>query len=99
MKTQEEFLEPEIEDFESPEFQEEFNLLSIAQKNDILFKRLLFDYDEDLPDSLSGFIKTKGKEPEWDKLIMSFPEIKYVHSENMDHLNIVKIVLKEITLK
>jgi hypothetical protein len=61
MKTQEEFLELEIEDFESQDCQDEFNQLSDDRKNDILFKRLLFDYDEDLPDSLNKFIKSHGK--------------------------------------
>ena len=98
MKTQEEFLEPEIEEFESPEFQVEFNQLSDARKNDILFKRLLFDYDEDLQESLKKFIKTNGKEPAWEDLIQSFPELKYIIDQDPAHVNIAKLALKEITL-
>jgi hypothetical protein len=98
MKTQEDFLDLEIEDFEAEECQEEFNQLSTERKNDILFKRLLFDYDEDLPDLLKKFIKSNGKDPSWDNLILAFPEIKYVYAENAEPINIAKIVLKEITL-
>lgn len=98
MKTLEDFLEPEIEEFESPEFQIEFEQLSIERKNDILFKRLLFDYDEDLQDSLKQFIKSNGNEPSWEELIRSFPEIKYVHSDDTTPVSIAKIVLKEISL-
>jgi hypothetical protein len=98
MKTQEEFLEPEIEEFESPEYQNEFNQLSDARKNDILFKRLLFDYDEELTESLNNFIKSDGKEPAWEDLIKSFPEIKYVYSDDPTPVGIAKIVLKEISL-
>jgi hypothetical protein len=98
MKTLEEFLEPEIEEFESEEFQIEFNQLSIERKNDILFKRLLFDYDEELQDSLKQFIKSNGNEPSWEKLTKSFPEIKYIHSDDPAPVSIAKIVLKEISL-
>jgi hypothetical protein len=98
MKTLEDFLEPEIEEFESPEFQIEFNQLSDERKNDILFKRLLFDYDEDLQDSLKKFIKSNGNEPSWEELTASFPEIKYIHSEDAAPVSIAKIVLKEISL-
>jgi hypothetical protein len=98
MKTLEEFLDPEIEVFESPEFQTEFQQLSDKWKNDILFKRLLFDYDEDLMDSLKKFIKTNGKEPAWEDLIRTFPELKYVCDADPSPGNIAKIVLKEITL-
>ena len=98
MKTLEEFLEPEIEEFESEEFQIEFNQLSIERKNDILFKRLLFDYDEELQDSLKQFIKSNGNEPSWEKLTKSFPEIKYIHSDDPAPVIIAKIVLKEISL-
>jgi hypothetical protein len=98
MRTQEDFLEPEIEEFESPECQNEFNQLSEARKNDILFKRLLFDYDEDLTDSLNEFIKSDGKVPSWEKLTEMFPELKYIFVEDGSPLNIAKIALKEITL-
>jgi hypothetical protein len=99
MKTLEDFLEPEIEEFESPEFQTEFQQLSNARKNDILFKRLLFDYDEELQDSLKKFIKSNGTEPAWLELIRSFPEIKYIHSDDPAPVSIAKIVLKETTLQ
>ena len=98
MKAQEEFLEPEIEEFESEEYQSEFNQLSDARKNDILFKRLLFDYDEELHESLSKFIKTNGIEPAWDEMIRLFPELKYIFADDPTPVNIVKIVLKEVTL-
>lgn len=98
MKTQEDFLEPEIEVFESPEYQVEFVQLSNERKNDILFKRLLFDYDEDLQDSLKKFIKSNGNEPSWEELIRSFPEMKYIHSDDAAPVSIAKIVLKEISL-
>lgn len=98
MKTLEDFLEPEIEAFESPEYQEEFVQLSVALQNDILFKRLLFDYDEELSDSLKKFIKSNGKEPSWQDLIRYFPEIKYIHSDDPAPVSIAKIVLKEISL-
>jgi hypothetical protein len=98
MKTLEDFLEPEIEDFESPEYQVEFEQLPVARKNDILFKRLLFDYDEDLQYSLKKFIHSGGTEPAWDVLIQSFPEIKYIHSDDPAPVSIAKIVLKEISL-
>jgi len=98
MKTQEEFLEPEIEVFESAEYQADFNLLSVDRKNDILFKRLLFDYDEDLPISLKNFIKSKGDEPSWEEMTVSYPELKYVVAGDSAPLSIAQIVLKEITL-
>lgn len=99
MKDLEEFLEPEIEEFESPEFQNEFMQLSNARKNNILFKRLLFDYDEELHQSLATFIKSGGKSPSWADLISSYPELKYVHSENPSPVEVAGIVLKEITLE
>jgi len=98
MKTLEEFLEPEIEEFESPEYQEEFNQLSNGRKNNILFKRLLFDYDEDLLIILRKFIKADSVEPEWDELTISYPELKYVFSDDISPLNIARIVLEEISL-
>ena len=98
MKSLEDFLEPEIEDFESPEYQVEFEQLSDERKNDILFKRLLFDYDEHLHDSLREFIKSNGAEPSWEELTRSFPEIKYIHSDDPAPVSIAKIVLKEISL-
>lgn len=98
MRTQEEFLEPEIEEFESPDCQNEFNQLSDNRKNDILFKRLLFDYDEDLPDLLNKFIKSTGKEPAWEEMTRMFPELKYIFDEDRSPLNIARIALKEITL-
>jgi hypothetical protein len=99
MKTLEEFLEPEIEEFESQEFQDEFKQLPDAYRNDILFKRLLFDYDEDLSDSLKKFIKSNGKEPAWEQMTGAFPELKYIYAADTDPVNIAKIVLKEITLE
>jgi hypothetical protein len=99
MKTLEEFLEPEIEEFESPEFRNEFDQLSDARKNNILFKRLLFDYDEELQESLGKFINSKGQEPAWEDLIRSFPELKYVYAIDPAPVSIAKIVLKEISLK
>jgi len=98
MKTLEDFLEPEIEVFESPEYQVEFVQLSVALQNDILFKRLLFDYDEDLQDSLKKFIKSNGNEPSWEELVLAFPEIKYIHSDDPAPVSLAKIVLKEISL-
>ncbi len=98
MKTQEEFLEPEIEEFESEEIQSEFNQLSDARKNDILFKRLLFDYDEELQLSLKKFIRSGGTEPAWDKLIQTYPELKYIFADDPSPLNIAKIALEEISL-
>lgn len=98
MKTQEEFLEVEIEEFESPEFQAEFEQLSDARKNDILFKRLLFDYDEELTGSLDQFIKSNGKEPSWPELTVAYPELKYIVSGDPTPVSIAKIVRKEITL-
>lgn len=98
MKNQEEFLEAEIEEFESPEYQTEFEQLSNERKNDILFKRLLFDYDEELEISLKKFIKSDGAEPAWADLILSFPELKYIIAEQADPVGIAKIALKEISL-
>lgn len=98
MKTLEEFLEPEIEEFESPQYQEEFNQLSTGRKNNILFKRLLFDYDEDLLIALRRFIRSEGIEPDWTELTKSYPEMNYVFSEDTSPLNIAKIVLEEISL-
>ena len=98
MKTLEDFLEPEIEEFESPEYQIEFLQLSNALKNDILFKRLLFDYDEELQESLTKFIKSNGKNPSWADLTQSFPEIKYVYAVDPDPVSIARLVLKETTL-
>lgn len=99
MKNQEEFLEAEIQEFESPEYQNDFNELSDARKNDILFKRLLFDYDDDLPILLKKFIRTDGKEPAWEELTMLFPELKYIIDNDSAPVNIVKIALEEITLE
>ena len=98
MKTLEDFLEPEIEEFESPEYQIEFEQLSDERKNNILFKRLLFDYDEELQDSLKKFLKSNGNEPSWEELIRSFPEIKYIYAVDPAPVTIAKIVLKEISL-
>jgi hypothetical protein len=98
MKNQEEFLEAEIEEFESPEYQNEFEQLSNERKNDILFKRLLFDYDEDLQISLKQFIKSGGTAPAWADMIVSFPELKYIIADQPDPVNIAKIALKEISL-
>jgi hypothetical protein len=98
MRTQEEFLEPEIDVFESEELQAEFNQLSDERKNDILFKRLLFDYDEDLEFSLKKFIKSNGVEPAWDHMVRSFPELKYILADDDSPVNIAKIALKEISL-
>jgi hypothetical protein len=98
MKNQEEFLEAEIEEFESAEYQAEFDQLSNERKNDILFKRLLFDYDEDLQISLKQFIKSIGTEPAWADLIISFPELKYIITDQADPVSIAKTALKEISL-
>jgi hypothetical protein len=98
MKNQEEFLDAEIQEFESPEYQDDFNQLSDARKNDILFKRLLFDYDDDLPELLKKFIRTNGNEPAWGELTMMFPELKYIIEVDTTPVNIAKIALKEITL-
>ncbi len=98
MKTLEEFLEPEIEEFESQEYQTEFEQLSDERKNNILFKRLLFDYDEELQKSLKKFIKSNGTLPDWADLIRSYPELKYVHAIDPAPFNIAEIVLKEISL-
>jgi hypothetical protein len=98
MKTLEEFLEAEIEEFESPEYQIEFDQLSIGRKNNILFKRLLFDYDEDLQPTLVRFINSGGTVPPWPDLIKSYPELNYIIADQPTHVNIVKIALKEITL-
>jgi hypothetical protein len=98
MKTQEEFLEVEIEEFESPEFQTELNQLSNERKNDILFKRLLFDYDEELQISLKKFIKSDGTVPAWQEIVEFYPELKYIYSDQPDPVNIAKIALKETSL-
>jgi hypothetical protein len=99
MKTLEEFLEAEIEEFESPEYQIEFDQLSDARKNNILFKRLLFDYDEELQKSLTAFINSKGNELLWADLLKSYPELKYIIAVDLGPVNIAKIALEEITLK
>jgi hypothetical protein len=99
MITYEEFLESEIEEFESPEYQTEFNQSSDERKNDILFKRLLFDYDEELQKDLSRFIKSSGNEPPWSDLIIAYPELKYVNANPPTPLSIAKIVLKETSLE
>ena len=99
MKTLEEFLECEIEEFESPEYQIDFDQSSNARKNNILFKRLLFDYDEELHKSLKKFINSNGIEPAWPDLIKSYPELKYVHADQPLPVNIAKIVLKETSLE
>jgi hypothetical protein len=98
MKTLEDFLEAEIEEFESPEYQTEFNQLSDGRKNNVLFKRLLFDYDEDLQPALIKFIKSDGTLPPWPDLIKSYPELKYIITDEPEPVNIAKIALKEITL-
>ena len=98
MKTLEEFLDAEIEEFESPGYQMDFDQLSNDRKNNILFKRLLFDYDEELYKALINFIKSDGKEPAWLDLINSYPELKYVIAVPSTPVNIAKIVLKEISL-
>ena len=99
MKTLEEFLESEIEEFESPEYQVDFEQLSIARKNNILFKRLLFDYDEELKETLMKFIRSNGNEPDWPDLVQLYPELKYIIADQPDPVSIAKIVLKEITLE
>jgi hypothetical protein len=99
MKTHEEFLESEIEEFESPEYQIEFDQLSNVRKNDILYKRLLFDYDEELQESLKKFINSNGNEPAWPDLIKSYPELKYISTDQPAPLTIAKIVLKETSLE
>jgi hypothetical protein len=98
MKTLEEFLESEIEEFESPEYQDEFNQLSEGRKNNIIFKRLLFDYDEDLQQTLIKFIKSNGALPDWSDMIKSYPELKYITAIDQSPISIAKIALKEITL-
>jgi len=98
MKTLEEFLESEIEEFESPVYQIDFDQLSNIRKNNILFKRLLFDYDEELQITLKKFINSNGNEPTWLDLTKSFPELKYVNADQPTSINIAKIVLKEISL-
>jgi hypothetical protein len=99
MKTQEEFLELEIDEFEFPENLSEFEQLSPQRKNDILFKRLLFDYDEGLQIELKKFIKTNGNDPGWSTLIAFAPELKYIVCEPPDPITVAKIALKEITLE
>ena len=98
MRTFEEFLDCEIEEFESPEYQADFNELSDIRKNNILFKRLLFDYDEDLKVALRKFIRTGGKEPDWSELTGEYPELKYIISDPQNPAQVVKDTLKEITL-
>jgi hypothetical protein len=98
MKTLEEFLEAEIEEFESPEFQTEFKQLSDARKNNVLFKRLLFDYDEELQQSLVRFLNSGGTAPSWTDLTASYPELKYIITNQPTPDNIARIALKEITL-
>jgi hypothetical protein len=98
MKTLEEFLESEIEEFESPEYQAEFDQLSDARKNNIVFKRLLFDYDEELQIALKKFINSNGNELIWADLLKSYPELKYVNAADPAPVSIAKIVLKEISL-
>jgi len=98
MKTLEEFLEAEIDEFESPEYQIVFDQLSNDRKNNILFKRLLFDYDEDLQITLKKFINSNESGPAWTDIITSYPELKYVYADQLIPINIAKIVLKEISL-
>jgi hypothetical protein len=98
MKTLEEFLESEIEEFESPECQIDFDQLSNSRKNNILFKRLLFDYDEELQIALKKFIRSDGKDPIWSDLIKFYPELKYVFADQPTPINIAEIVLKETSL-
>jgi hypothetical protein len=98
MKTFEEFLDCELEEFESPEYQAEFNELSEIRRNNILFKRLLFDYDEDLKVGLRKFIRNGGKDPVWSELTTAYPELKYILTDPQNPLQIAKETLKEITL-
>ena len=98
MLSLEDFLDAEIEAFESPEYQAELEQSSVARRNNILFKRLLFDYDEELSIALQAFIKSDGKEPLWPDLISIYPELKYVVAEPPTPVNIAGIVLQEITL-
>lgn len=98
MKTFEEFLDAEIEEFESPEFQSDFVQLSAARKNNILFKRLLFDYDEELKETLKKFISSNGNEPPWPDLTKTYPELNYIIADQPNPVSIAKIVLKEISL-
>jgi hypothetical protein len=72
--------------------------MSDARKNNILFKRLLFDYDEELQLMLAKFIKSKGKEPPWLDLTITYPELKYIAATDQDPISIAAIVLREITL-
>jgi hypothetical protein len=99
MKTLEEFLEAEIEEFESPAYQIDFEQLSNGRKNNVLFKRLLFDYDEELLKVLKIFINSNGKEPAWSDLIKSYPELKYIIADDPTPLILAEIVLKEISLR
>lgn len=99
MKTHEEFLESEIEEFESPEYQIDFDQLSNDRKNDILFKRLLFDYDEELQKTLKKFISSNGNEPIWADIIKSYPELKYINADKPIPISIAKIALKETSLE
>jgi len=98
MKTLEEFLEAEIEEFESPDFQIEFDQLSNNRKNNILFKRLLFDYDEELQKALKAFLKSNGNELLWADLIATYPELKYIYTDHPTPLSIAEIALEEISL-
>jgi len=98
MKTFEEFLDAEIEEFESPEFQSDFDQLSVARRNNILFKRLLFDYDEELKVSLKKFISSNGNEPHWQDLTSTYPELNYIVADQPDPVIIARIVQKEISL-
>jgi flagellar biosynthesis chaperone FliJ len=98
MKTLEEFLESEIEEFESPECQNEFDQLSDARKNNILFKRLLFDYDEELQKALIKFISSGGTVPAWSDLNKFYPELKYIIADQPAPVDIAITVLKEISL-
>jgi hypothetical protein len=98
MKTLEEFLDIEIEEFEAPENLLEFDQLSDARKNNILFKRLLFDYDEELQISLKKFIDSNGNKPSWPELIKVYPELKYIIATDPDPVSIARIALKETSL-
>jgi hypothetical protein len=55
--------------------------------------------DEELQDSLKKFIKSKGKEPLWMELTNTYPELKYIITDQPDYISIAQIALKEITLK
>ena len=43
-------------------------------------------------------IKSEGVEPDWDELTKSYPELKYIFSDDLSPLNIANIVREEISL-